>query len=106
MSGTPQEIPLVPSTAQSFTITLVGVTYTMTVTWCAPASCWMLDIADQNAVPIVPGIPMITGADLLEAYGYLNIGGQLIVQTDYDVDAVPTFDNLGVTGHLYFVPNS
>ena len=106
MSGTPLEIPLIPSTAQTFTITLVGVTYTMTVHWCAPSSCWVLDIADQNAVPIVSGIPIITGADLLAAYGYLGIGGQLIVQTDYDVDAVPTFDNLGDTSHLFFLPNA
>lgn len=103
MSGTPFEIPLIPSTAQTFTVTLVGVTYTMTVTWCAPASCWMIDIADQNAVPIVSGIPMITGADLLSAYGYLGIGGQLFVQSDFDTNAVPTFDNLGDTSHLYFI---
>lgn len=103
MTGTPLEIPLIPSTAQTFTVTLVGVTYTMTVTWCAPAACWMLDIADQNAVLIVSGIPMITGADLLSAYGYLGIGGQLFVQSDFDVNAVPTFDNLGLTSHLYFI---
>jgi uncharacterized protein DUF6983 len=105
MSGAPLEIPLI-SAAQTFSVTLVGVTYTMMVHWCAPASCWILDIADQNAVPIVPGIPMITGADLLEPYRYLGIGGQLIVQTDNNTDAVPTFDNLGSRGHLYFVPDA
>jgi len=105
VSGTPLEIPLIAA-AQTFTATLVGVTYTMTVHWCAPASCWVLDIADSTDVPIISGIPIVTGADLLEQYGYLNIGGQLIAETDFDTDAVPTFDNLGSLGHLYFIPNS
>ena len=98
------EIPLVAA-VQKFTVTLVGVTYSMKVRWCAPAACWVLDIADTNDVPIVSGIPMITGTDLLAPYGYLGIGGQLIVQTDNNTDAVPTYANLGSLGHLYFAPN-
>jgi hypothetical protein len=105
MNPTFLEIPLIAA-AQTFTITLIGVTYTFTIQWCPPASCWMLDIGDLNNVPIANGIPIITGADLLEPYAYLNIGGQLIAATDFDPGAVPTFDNLGSTGHLYFVPNS
>jgi hypothetical protein len=105
MNPTILEIPLIAA-AQTFTITLVGVTYTFTLHWCAPASCWILDIGDLNNVPIVGGIPVITGADLLEPYGYLNIGGQLIASTDFDPGAVPTFDNLGSTGHLFFEPNT
>jgi hypothetical protein len=105
MSGTPFEIPLIAA-AQSFATTLVGVTYALKVRWCGPASCWVLDIADGNNAPIISGIPMITGADLLEQYGYLGIGGQLFVQTDNDTDAVPTFDNLGSLGRLYFVPDA
>jgi len=100
------EIPLVASTAQRFNVSLVGVSYVMKVRWCAPANSWVLDIADANDVPIVSGIPMITGADLLEQYGYLGIGGQLICQSDDDTDAVPTFDNLGNIGRLYFVPDA
>ncbi len=105
MSGIPFEIPLVAA-AQKFTVSLVEVTYTMTVHWCAPSSCWVLDIADASETLLASGIPIVTGADLLEAYEYLGIGGQLIVQTDNDTDAVPTFDNLGSLGHLYFVPNA
>lgn len=105
MSGTPVEIPLIAA-AQKLRVTLVGVTYAMKIQWCPPSSCWVLDIADTNDVPIVTGIPMITGEDLLGQYAYLGIGGQLIVQTDSDVDAVPTYDNLGSLGHLYFVPDA
>lgn len=98
-----QEIPLL-STPQVFNITLAGVTYRMTLIWRdGDQGGWVLDIADQDSNPIVCGIPLITGADLLAQYGYLGIGGQLVVQTDHDVNTVPTFENLGDTSHLYFV---
>ncbi len=60
----------------------------MTVVWRDAPSMnggYVLDIADANGKPIVQGIPFVTGADLLAQYAYLGIGGQLIVQTDYDL---------------------
>lgn len=100
--STPYEVPLTPE-AQTFQLTLAGVLYTLRVSWCDPAQAWTLDIADLNGVPIVNGIPIVTGTDLLGQYAYLGIEGQLIVQTDSDVDAVPTYTNLGIAGRLYFV---
>lgn len=98
-----QEIPLVAA-PQRFFITLANVTYQMTMLWRdTDMGGWVLDIASSDGTPIISGLPLVTGADLLEELGYLGIGGQLIVQTDHDVDAVPTFQNLGDTGHLYFV---
>lgn len=95
------EIPL-SSTPQTFQISLVGVTYTLTTQWNTFNNAWTLDIADINSNPIISGIPLITGVDLLAQYEYLGIGGSLQAQTDNDTDAVPTLDNLGVNGHLYF----
>lgn len=103
MAQIPYEIPLSPM-AQKFGITLAGVAYNLTVSWNnASTGGWVLDIADSNDVPIVSGIPLVTGCDLLEQYEYLNLGGKLEVQTDSDLFAVPTFSNLGVQGHLYFL---
>lgn len=96
------EIPLNPQ-AQSFLIPLAGTTYSLRLYWNTPASCWGLDIADASAAPLVRGIPLVTGVDLLAQYAYLNFPGALICQTDHDPDAVPTFTNLGLTSHLYFV---
>lgn len=96
------EIPLSPE-AQKFTIQLAGVTYNITVSWCAPAACWVFDIADRLDAPIIQGIPLVTGIDLLQQYAYLQFGGGLMVQTDHNPDAVPTLENLGVTGRVYFV---
>lgn len=96
------EIPLDPS-PQVFSIVLDGVAYVLTLIWRDfNMGGWVLDIADQTGAPIVGGLPLVTGADLLAQFAYLGIGGQLAVQTDHNPDAVPTFTNLGISSHLYF----
>lgn len=97
------EIPLTAE-PQRFAIALAGVTYRMRLAWReAAGGGWFLDIADPDAVPIVNGIPLVTGADLLEQYRHLGFVGSLVVQTDHDPEAVPTFDNLGSTSHLFLI---
>lgn len=102
---TPFQIPL-SAKPQKFSIQLAGTTYLFTVRWNSVATCWILDIQDQNGVDLIMGIPMITGRDLLEPYPDLRFGGALIVQTDGDSDAVPTYANLGGAGKLYFIVES
>jgi hypothetical protein len=120
------EIPLIPQ-AQSFTIQLGGVTYGMRLMYHeanagitgAPVGAdtsaagavfdtnaldsWALDISDSTGNPIVFGIPLIPGIDLLYQYQYLGIGGSLMVIVDGDPNGVPDFAGLGTTGHLYFI---
>jgi hypothetical protein len=102
MSTTAFEIPL-QSGPQILSITLSGVAYQLTVWWNNQCQSWMVDIADTNGNPILTGIPLVTGADLLEQFAYLDFGGQLVCQTQNDPDAVPTFANLGTTGNLYWI---
>ena len=101
------EIPI-QSPPQSFQATLGGTLYNLTLLYRnvpGGAGFWTLDIADAQSNPILQGIPLVTGADLLAQYDYLDFGGQLIVSTDNEPDAIPTFANLGTTSHLYWVPN-
>lgn len=99
---TAYEIPL-SAEPQTFKIPIGGTTYGLTVRWNVPNASWIIDIADASGNPIVSGIPMVTGADLLEQFGYLSFGFQLIAQTDNSPDTVPTFDAMGTTAHLYAV---
>lgn len=99
---TVNEIPFT-SNPESFGTSLNGTAYTLTVKWNPFAEAWVLDIADNSGNALVSGIPIITGADLLAQYEYLGIGGKLIAQTDHDPNVVPTFQNLGSTGHLFYV---
>lgn len=98
-------VPLQPQ-PQTFTVALSGVIYTFTVQYRNTAmGGWVLDIGDANNVPIVQGIPLVTGANLLDQYDYLGFVGALWVQTLDNPDAVPTFQNLGTDGLLYYVTN-
>lgn len=96
------EIPLIPS-AQSFSITLSNVNYNVLIVWNNVAKCWCIDFSDANQVLILSSIPLVTGVDLLLPYPNLNFGGKLFAETDHNLTTPPTFDNLGITGHLYWV---
>lgn len=99
-------IPFSPQ-PQKIVVQLGGTTYTLTTRWLTPSDCWLLDIADVNNNPIVSGIPMITGADLLEQYRYLGFTGSLFAYaTQAPVDTVPTFRNLGITTQVAFFPDA
>jgi len=50
-------------------------------------------------------VPLVTGANLLKKYAYLGFVGALWVQTLDNPDAVPTFQNLGSDGQLFYVTN-
>ncbi len=94
------EIPLTPA-SQTFQTTIMGASYTLTVTWRQAAGLWFLDIADSSNNPLVNGVAMVTGVDLLGQYAFLNFVFKLYVISDVTPDALPTYDNLGIGSHLY-----
>lgn len=65
------EIPLVADN-QTFATTINGSVYHLSVIW--RGEYWVLDLADSNGSAIISGIPMITGADLLAQYRYMDLG--------------------------------
>lgn len=84
-------------------ISLSGVEYNLRFTWSDRSAAWIMDISDVNGVPLLTGMPLVTGSDLLAQFAYLGVYGQMIVQTDNDPGAVPTFENLGLTSQLYYL---
>lgn len=91
------EIPLTPE-PQSFGISLAGRELHMAFRWaetlCADApGGWVLDICDapDDLTPLVCGIPLVAGCDLLRPYAHLALGGSLVLSGDMP----PTLDNLG-----------
>lgn len=92
------EIPLVADN-QTFATTLNGTVYRLSIMW--RGVYWVLDLADGNGDAIISGIPMITGADLLAQYRYLNLGFSLVVLCDVAGQENPTQFDLGTFSHLY-----
>ncbi len=98
------QLPLVPGQPQSFSASLGGTTYQLSFRYRDTTDGgWVLDIADDAGNPIVNGIALVTGCNLLGQYAHLGFTGGLFVQTTTDPDAVPTFQNLGTDGLVYWV---
>lgn len=88
-------------------MTLQGVTYTLWFNWNHVTQNWTVDFYDETgAGEVLLGVPLVTGADLLEQYGYLPLGAFAILTAitigpGVSPDTVPSFTNLGSDGHLY-----
>lgn len=96
-------IPLTPGENQEFDIPLNGVTYHLKFRWSNAQQCWSMDIEDSQRNLILPGVPLITGCDLLEQFDYLGLKGAFVVQSTNNPDLVPSFSTLGDTGNLFFI---
>lgn len=96
------KIQLTPE-AQTFSVNLGGVSYQIYLYWNHVQGIWIIEISDSNGIPILQGIPLVANTDLLEQYSYLNFGGTLVAQTDGSPDIAATFENLGISSHLYFI---
>ena len=96
------EIPLTPQ-PQSLSVRFPnGVTYGLRLLYLfTPNDCWELDINDVLGNPIVCGVPLVTGADLLAQYAYLNLGCKMFCTTDASPNTPPRFFNLGKAAHLW-----
>lgn len=94
------EIPLSPDN-QQFVIAVSGVTYTMRINWRDPV--WCLDLMNSDKTPLALNLPLVTGAELLTQYSYLNLGFKLAVVCDIPGQEYPTKTDLGITSHLYAV---
>ena len=101
------EIPLSP-TPQKFLITLGDKEYHLTFLFRqAPEAGWIMNIygsTENSGEPIVCGIPLVTGTDLLSQYKYLGISGSLYINTENGLS--PGFNELGTTAKLYYIPDT
>ena len=99
------EIPLTPG-AQKLSVKLGETVYNMVIRWnTSDEGGWILDIYNRDGTAKLLGVPFTTGNDLLEQYAYLGFGGKLFCGTDGDLTIPPTYDNLGLTAHLYWEPD-
>lgn len=101
-----QEVFIIPltTTPQQFDITLSGVPFTIVSQWNRFIDIWEISLLDKNNnLPVIVALPLVTGINLLSQFEFLGIPGSLIVYTDGDELAVPTYENLGDSSNLYYV---
>lgn len=91
------ELPLQPQN-QSLSATIAESIYKIQMIW--RSGCWYLDLSDSSDSLIAGSIPLVTGANLLAQYTYLDLGFSLYVICDADGQEYPTEDDLGIGSHL------
>ena len=96
------EIPLSPQ-PQTFAISIAGTVYRLTIQWNRFGGYWVIDIADAQGNDILCGVPMLAGRNLLGQYDYLGFNFILFCGTDFQLRTSPTFENLGITSHLWCI---
>lgn len=86
---------------ESFTVTLGGIEYRMTLRWCDTGEGgWLLDVALADGTALVAAIPLVTGVDLLAAHGHIGFAGMLWCQSPSET--VPGPGDLGTEVQLIF----
>jgi hypothetical protein len=94
-------IPLATDPNQTFSCTIPvdgkNITFYFFLRFNTEAKYWAMDIMDKNKNMILSSIPLISKANLLEQYSYLNIGSAYILKTDKTLSSdAPNEYNLGV----------
>lgn len=101
------EIPTSPGEPFSEQILILDFTYTLRFAWNTRANCWVVEFWDAgNNRRILCGVPLVTGADLLEQFAHLALAAHAIMTVmtigpALSPDTVPSFTNLGIDAHVY-----
>lgn len=87
------------------TIPLDGVTYVITVRWNDREASWYLDIADEQAVPILLGLKVLPNVALgAKCRDVRKPPGLLIATSSTDDQSPPGFEELGGRVELIYWP--
>ena len=103
------EIPTRSGRPFSEIVSWNGVNYLLIFNFNNPTQCWMLDIWDNDQnLPVLNGIALVTGCDVLEQYAYLEVAANAAIEVMtqgpfVSPDTIPNFDNLGGDGHVYLL---
>lgn len=72
----------------------------ITVAMGGPKNTMTMDLQNDRGEPVISGIPLVTGADLLAQYAYMGLGFKLVVVCDDSTQDYPTKTDLGGRSHL------
>jgi hypothetical protein len=66
---------------------------------------WVLDLLDANEQPMIMGIALVAGLDLMWQYHHMGVGFSLVLKTRED-RGTPTYESLGTDDELLLVTGS
>ncbi|HCW79877.1 MAG TPA: hypothetical protein DG942_02085 [Ruminococcaceae bacterium] len=93
------EIALTNLPNQTYSLEIPGdnhnITFIITQSWNEQAGYWTISIYNQESEPLVLGIPLLCGHDLLEQYQYLKIGSLYLINIGDPTIENPDANNIG-----------
>ena len=102
---------------QTLRIELDGIAYDMRVYYSAyddlisdimddgRSGKWYLEIVGANGVVSEKNIALVNGADLLDPYGYEQLGSLFVVDGE-NLGEIPDFDNMGSRYKILYIPKA
>jgi hypothetical protein len=100
------KISLTTDPNQTFYCNIPGqtknITLNFTLSYNTMANYWVLGIYDSSNNPLVLGIPLLPGANLLGQYQYLNIGSAVLWNIGDQSVLMPDNTNLATNFALYW----
>jgi hypothetical protein len=94
-----QDIPLDNSPNQTWSTSVAingGITtFFVTLRYSEVAGYWVMSIQDSNQNLLLDSVPLVTGLNILQQYGYLDIGSIYILNTGNSNDDYPNNQELG-----------
>lgn len=94
-------LPTSNDPAQSFVTQLGSVKYQFDICWNDRAGVWNMDMTIASTqTPILQGVPLLLGADLLADYN-LNMGSMIVVD-EMGTSTDATVDDLGNRINVYW----
>lgn len=97
-------LPINNSVQQVFDVDLGDKSYTLRFQYNKQAGAWFLDVSEQDGAALVQGLPLVSGANILDQYLYKGFGGVLVLYTDGEPDHMPNLNELGEWTSVYYVP--
>lgn len=104
-----QEIVSLPlgtaSAWYTFRVGLSGVQYTFTIRYNSRMARWILDLADAQETPIITGVPLLIGLNLLGRFaGQTGVPiGKFYITDDTFGSTQPTRNSFSVTHTLWYL---
>lgn len=95
-----EEIPLTADN-QQFSIILADNSWRISLIW--REIYWIMDLQNERAEPVIGGIPLVTGTDLLAPFVWMGLGFQLWVVCGDAAQDYPSKTDLGDRSHLMVV---
>lgn len=92
---------------QKMSITLGTVEYKIRFYYAnVPDGGWFMDVRDLSDDPLVLGLALTAGENVVQQFDYLGFEGGIGVCVDFDYTLEPTYDNFGKNGKVQFITDA